>query len=49
MTSHGLRVNDIQTCKYPDAAIRYVTKEDRVPYNCGVDWSKLNWLCKLKS
>ena len=48
MTSHGLRVNDIQTCKYPDAAIRYVTKEDRVPYNCGVDWSKLNWLCKLK-
>ena len=48
MTNHGLRVNDIQTCKNVNAAIPYVTKEDRVPFNCGVDWSKLNWLCKLK-
>ena len=48
MTNHGLRVNDIQTCKYPDSAIKYVTKEDRIPFNCGVDWGKLNWLCKLK-
>ena len=48
MTNHGLRVNDIQACKHPDSAIKYVTKEDRVPYNCGIDWSKLNWLCKLK-
>ena len=48
MTSHGLRVDDIQTCKNVPAAIRYVTKEDRIPFNCGVDWSKLNWLCKLK-
>ena len=48
MTAHGLRVDDIQTCKNVPAAIRYVTKEDRIPFNCGVDWSKLNWLCKLK-
>ena len=48
MQNHGLRVNDIQSCKHPDSAIRYVTKEDRIPFNCGVDWSKINWLCKLK-
>ena len=48
MQSHSLRINDIQACKYPDSAIRYVTKEDRVPYNCGVDRGKLNWLCRLK-
>ena len=48
MESHGLKANNIQACKYPDSAIHYVTKEDRVPYNCGVDRGKLNWLCKLK-
>ena len=48
MQSHGLRVKDIQARKHPDSAIKYVTKEDRVPFNCRVDWSKLNWLCKLK-
>ena len=37
MTNHGLRVNDIQACKHSDSAIKYVTKEDRVPFNCGVD------------
>ena len=48
MTNHGLRVNDIQACKNPVSAIKYVTKEDRVPFICGVDWSKLKWLCKIK-
>ena len=48
MQDHGLRVNDIQPCKHPDSAIKYVMKEDCVPYNCSVDWIKLNWLCKLK-
>ena len=48
MVFHGLRVNDIQPCKHPDSAIKYITKEDRIPYNCGVDWSKFNWLCKHK-
>ena len=35
MQNHGLCVNDIQSCKYTDSALRYGTKKALVPFNCG--------------
>ncbi len=41
-------VNDLQTVRNKHNAIRYVSKEDRVIYNKGVDFSLLNWCFKFK-
>jgi hypothetical protein len=49
LTSMRIQVNDLQAVKNELNAIRYVSKEDRVIFDQGIDFAKLNWTYKIKA